>query len=316
MTPLEHLRQAHAAGVASALDLCVLHGGDVVLAERLGDHASWDLASLTKALVGAPLACDFVDRGLLSFGLPVTDEGGTLAQILSHSAGYPAWLPLYERAGTRDEVLRLARETPLEAVPGERHTYSDIGFLVLCGLLEGRGGARIDRLAAEHLELAGLTWGAAGAAPTEDCPVRGCVVTDEVHDLNCRAMEGVSTHAGLFGDARSVARAVQQQVERSRDTTSALAWAWSHRGAGSHWLGWDGRSAGASSSGQHFPADTVGHLGFTGTSVWAAPSKDVVVVFLTNRVHPSIEDIRIRQLRPAVHDAVVEHLRSRGLWAG
>ena len=315
MTPLEHLRRARDAQVATALDLCVLHRGEVVIAERLGDHEQWDLASLTKALVGAPLACRFVDEGRVTFGEPLDDAGVTLAQLLSHSAGYPAWLPLYEAASSRDEVLALARSTPLQARPGQAHTYSDIGFLVLCALLEERGGARVDALA-ERLDLRGLSWGGRGAAPTEDCPVRGCVVRDEVHDLNCRAMDGVSTHAGLFGDARSVADAMWRQVLRSRDPSTALAWAWRHRGAGSHWLGWDGRSPGPSSSGAHFPADTVGHLGFTGTSVWAAPSREVVVVLLTNRVHPSVEDTRIRALRPAVHDAVVQDLRSRGLWAG
>lgn len=316
MTALEILRRARDAGVASALDLAVLHGDEIVVAERLGDHDSWDLASLTKALVGAPLACAFVDQGLLTFGRPVTASGVTLAQLLSHSAGYPAWLPLYEGASSRDDVLERARSTPLEAAPGARHTYSDIGFLVLCGLLEQVGGARVDALAERHLGLQGLTWGGEGAAPTEDCPVRGCVVHDEVHDLNCRAMDGVSTHAGLFGDALSVARAVREQLVRSRDPATALSWAWSHRGAGSHWMGWDGRSGESSSSGRFFPPDTVGHLGFTGTSVWAAPSRDVVVALLTNRVHPSVDDTRIRALRPAVHDAVVQGLRSTGRWPG
>ncbi|HJN78036.1 MAG TPA: serine hydrolase domain-containing protein [Myxococcota bacterium] len=316
-TVAELLATAASEGVATDLDLVVLQGDAVVLEHRVGGASAWDLASLTKVLVGAPLSCAAIDAGELCFGsrvcdvLPGIDPRVSVAQLLSHSSGLPAWLPLYETASSRAEVLSQARTTPLEAVPGERHRYSDIGFLVLCALLEELGGARVDTLVGP---LEGLSWGHVAAAPTERCPVRGCVVRGEVHDLNCAAMEGVSTHAGLFGDALAVARLGRGQLLRSRED-SAIAWAWRHRGAGSHVLGWDGRSE-PSSSGAFFPPDAVGHLGFTGTSLWIAPSQDVVVVLLTNRVHPSVEDLRIRSLRPAVHDAVVSDLRSRGLWVG
>ena len=316
-TAAELLAEARREGVATDLHLVVSKGGQRVLELREGSAPVWDLASLTKVLVGAPLACAAVDADELGFGTPVCqvlpeqDPRITLAHLLSHSAGLPAWLPLYASAASRAEVLAQARATPLEAAPGERHAYSDIGFLVLCALLEELGGARIDALWGEH---DGLSWGHPEAAPTEACPHRGCVVVGEVHDLNCAAMEGVSTHAGLFGDAVAVAEAGWRQLQRSRED-GALAWAWRHRGAGSHVLGWDGRSE-PSSSGRWFPPDSVGHLGFTGTSLWIAPSEEVVVALLTNRVHPSVEDLRIRSLRPAVHDAVVSNLRSRGLWSG
>jgi len=311
------LAEARAAGLATDLDLVVLVGDEVVLAERQGEACSWDLASLTKVLAGAPAAYAAIDAGEIGFGTPVCqvlegiDPRLSVAHLLSHSAGFPAWLPLYSTASSRSEVLEQALATPLEAAPGDRHTYSDIGFLVLCALVERLGGARIDALVGP---LPGLSWGASSAAPTEDCAERGGVVVGEVHDLNCWRMGGVSSHAGLFGDALAVARQGRRHLLDSR-ADGAIAWAWRHRGAGSHVLGWDGLSE-PSSSGAFFPADSVGHLGFTGTSLWVAPSQDVVVVLLTNRVHPSIDDLRIRVLRPAIHDAVVSNLRSRGLWSG
>mgnify|MGYP002631872820 CR=1 FL=1 len=333
--PAELLERAVRDGVTPSYDLAVLVGGEPTLALRGGwiepgvpvpGDAVWDLASLTKPLVGAPLAWRLVDEGLLGFDeelrriLPDLSEGVTLAHLLSHSAGYPAWRPLYEQVDepgsstARELILELARTCPLESEPGIRHAYSDLGFLALCALLEHLGGARVDVLARD-LPLDGLTWGSPRAVPTEDCPVRGRVVRGEVHDLNCWAMGGVSTHAGLFGDARSVAMAAQAHLQRFRSGRSrALREAWTRRGAGSHLLGWDGRSGENSSSGALFPPESVGHLGFTGTSVWLAPREEVVVVLLTNRVHPSVEDVRIRQLRPALHDAVVGWLRRRGRW--
>ncbi len=333
--PAELLARAVREGVTPSYDLAVLVAGELTLSARGGlarlpdsplpAEATWDLASLTKPLVGAPLAWELVDQGRLDFGsevrevLPDVPRGVTLAHLLSHSAGYPAWEPLYERVdrpGTRqarDRILELARRSPLEAAPGARHRYSDLGFLTLCALLERLGGARVDALA-QGLALEGLTWGSPRAVATEDCPYRGRVVQGQVHDLNCWAMGGVSTHAGLFGDALAVARAAQVHLERFRAGSSpALTRAWTTRGAGSHFLGWDGRSGELSSSGTLFPPESVGHLGFTAR---ASPQglQEVVVVLLTNRVHPSVDDTRIRQLRPALHDAVVRELGRRGLW--
>ena len=318
---MELIHQALADGIGSAIDLAVLHEGEIVLHERAGlarrvpdaqaldEKPTWDLASLTKPLGGAALAYALIDAGKLAFDTPV--RGTTVADLLCHSAGYPAWRPLYEESQDRAEILELAASTPRDAKPG---TYSDLGFLTLCQKLEEVGGARIDRLweaLVPHRE--GLTWGSPTAVATELCPLRGHVVQGEVHDLNAWTMGGHSSHAGLFGDALAVVRAGWGYLQDAR-SGGAIARAWTTRGQGSHWLGWDGRSEGVSSSGTLFPSDSVGHLGFTGTSIWIAPRHGVVVALLTNRVHPSVEDTRIRQLRPAVHDAVVRWLQRNGRW--
>lgn len=290
------------------------------------DDEPYDLASLTKVLAGVPVAASLVARGALDLDAPVAevlpdvDPRITPRHLLTHGSGYPKWAPLYEQArgaaDPRRTVLDAARRTPLVAAPGEVHAYSDLGFLVLCELLEAVGGARLDQLLAPLQAAVGvrdLRWGWPGAAATEDCRVRGRIVEGEVHDLNAWAMGGVSSHAGLFGTSRAVA-----------SFADALRHAWSGgpsplpgatlarfvagRGPGSHRLGFDGITPGASSTGARFPADAVGHLGYTGTSVWIAPRHELVVVLLTNRIHPRDDLTAIREARPRLHEAVVDDL--------
>ena len=160
---------------------------------------------------------------------------------------------------------------------------------------------------------------AAEIAATEDCPWRRKILCGEVHDDNAYAMGGVAGHAGLFSSAPDVHRfirflgrcrtgaepdflpaaVVREFLEAERPLPGQT-----------HVLGWDTPSPEGSSSGRHFSARTVGHLGFTGTSIWWDLERDVHVVFLTNRVHPSRDNDAIRQFRPLVHDAVMEALGS------
>lgn len=292
------------------------------------DDEPYDLASLTKVLATVPVAASLVAAGRLDLDAPVrevlpdVDARITARHLLSHGSGYPKWAPLYERTGdwgtpeARRRILDAARLTPLVAAPGEVHAYSDLGFLVLCELIEVLGGARLDRLLAPLLasvDEADLRWGWPGAAATEDCPVRKRIIEGEVHDLNAFAMGGVSSHAGLFGTSRAVARWADALHQAWTGAASplpgaALARLVAGRGPGSHRLGFDGITPGASSTGARFPADAVGHLGYTGTSVWIAPDRGLVVVVLTNRIHPRDDLAAIREARPRLHDAVLDDL--------
>ena len=285
----------------------------------------YDLASVTKVLAGVGVSAALVDAGRLDLDAPIcevlpdVDRRITTRQLLSHASGYPAWAPLYQRVerwgsdDTRAQVLQLARQTPLEGVPGESHRYSDLGYLTLCALLETIGGQRLDALfhdwVLRRLDLPDLTWGGPPeSAATERCPMRGQVIVGQVHDLNTAAMGGVSTHAGLFGTAAAVAHVVDCYRIAAQRPKCAMATFFTHRGAGSHRLGWDGISAGYTSTGQYFPTDTVGHLGYTGTSVWTVPSKETTVTVLTNRIHPVDDLTAIRAARPRIHDAVATAL--------
>ncbi len=285
----------------------------------------YDLASVTKPFAGGAVAAALVAGRQLDLDVPAArwvpgvDPRVTPRHLLLHTSGYAAWLPLYEGVApamwgsdaARAAVIEAAWRSPLVQAPGEVHTYSDLGFLTLLAVMEAAGGARIDELV-QKLVLdpvgADLRWGWPGAAATEDCPVRGHVVEGEVHDLNTAAMGGRSTHAGLFGTATELGRLTAALVDEASGRTHglpSLADAWGAQGAGSHRLGWDGVSHGAyTSTGSAWPADGVGHLGYTGTSIWVAPRQEVVVALLTNRVHPVDDKGPIRAARPRVHDAV------------
>jgi len=333
------LDDAVASGVGSGAEALVLAHGRTAAHVVVGQAAStpaprphavpawWDLASLTKPLVGAAVTYALVERGQLALETEAhtvwdtVPVGVTIAHLLSHSAGYRPWAPLFESVSdwgsepTRSAILERAAGDALVARPGTRYAYSDLGFLALCGVIERVGGARLDRLwqrlIRDPAEVSGLRFGHPEAASTRVTALRG-PHQGVVDDDNCAAMGGVSSHAGLFGTAAGVGALTQAFLEGFHGR-GPFAWpvvrtAWTTRGSGSHWLGWDGRSRGASSSGAYFPDDSVGHLGFTGTSIWVAPSWHVVVVLLTNRVHPSDAEARHKPLRRAVHDAVAAHL--------
>lgn len=293
----------------------------------------YDLASLTKALAGSTVTAALIERGDLSVDLriadvlPSVDRRITLAHLLTHSSGLPKWNAFYEGpdtawglATTREQILTAACATPVENPPGATHVYTDVGFLVLLALLETVGGARIDTLFQDLVSgpagLTDLRWGWPRAAATERCPERGFVVEGTVHDLNCAALGGASTHAGLFGSARSVGALGQALLDAVTDPIAhpelpgrTLATLWTLPGAGSHVGGWDTPTRGGyTSTGAHFPDDAVGHLGYTGTSLWITPSRRAVVVLLTNRIHPIDELDAIRAARPRIHDAVARFL--------
>lgn len=292
----------------------------------------YDLASVTKALAAAPVTAALLEDGRLTLDmrvadvLPDVDPRITLAQLLTHSSGYPWWRPLYAgvsgqwgTANARQQLLDAARQLLIEAEPGVRHSYSDIGMLVLLQLIEKVASQPFQLLHREKVlgpaRISDLRFGGwPNAAATERCPVREILVEGTVHDLNCAAMGGISTHAGLFGTALAVAaladglRAAVADPDSSPLPGRGMAQLWALRGPGSHRGIWDSRTPGISSTGKHWPDDSIGHLGYTGTCVWTSPSRRTTVALLTNRVHPVDEKDTIKEFRPAVHDAVAADL--------
>ena len=292
----------------------------------------YDLASLTKALAGSTVTASLIEEGRLSLDLsvheilPEVDPRVTLAHLLTHSGGLPKWNAFYAEPDTawgleetRRRILRAARHTDLEREPGSAHVYTDVGFLLLLAVIEEVTGQHFDQAFHERVLVpAGeheLRWGWPGAAATEKCAYRGFVVEGTVHDLNCAALGGISTHAGLFAPARAVSRLAWQLLRAVKDPDSSalpgrtLGQLWTLRGAGSHVGGWDTPTRGGyTSTGRCFPDDSVGHLGYTGTSLWIVPSRDTVVTLLTNRVHPTDTLDAIRAARPRIHDAMAEAL--------
>lgn len=277
-----------------------------------------------------------------------TDVGGVaVMHLLSHSAGLPWWRPFYERIAEQDRtvpgfmgserakafVLAEIGCERLESPPGTRSVYSDLGFLLLGMIVERLTGqsppaycrGRVyDPIGASPLFYfqrdGSPSWGMVSrdrVAPTEQDPWRGRLLWGEVHDENAYALGGITGHSGLFGTAQAVAAVSGAWLSAYHGRPSPLPSDWVRRFVtrqqqipGTSWaLGWDTPSA-PSSSGSKFSPTSFGHLGFTGTSLWIDPERELEVVLLTNRVHPTRDNQALRQLRPAIHDLIVETFAS------
>jgi serine-type D-Ala-D-Ala carboxypeptidase len=280
-----------------------------------------------------------VQRYVPAFTGPGKDKV-TVRLLLAHAGGLPAWRPLFREASTRAEVFALADTTALEYPPGARDEYSDLGAIVLTQVLETVYQQRIDSLLTMRifgpLALSSVRYlpppeWQSRIAPTEMDQWRGQVLRGEVHDENAAAMGGVSGHAGLFGsaedlltfaewllrlaDSRSGGRATQHSGSATisvRPTVSPSVFREFTRRqnlvpGSSRALGWDTPAPG-SSSGTHLSPHSIGHTGFTGTSLWIDFDRDVAIVLLSNRVHPTRDNPRWAPVRGAVADLVMTTL--------
>jgi CubicO group peptidase (beta-lactamase class C family) len=308
----------------------------------------FDLASLTKPLSTTLCLMKLVNEGKLELDQPLSKllpspvpsdkENLSLRQILSHCAGFTDWKPFYLdlMAHHSDQRKRIVREQilkdPLAYVPGEEYLYSDLGFMILEWIIEeikGMGMRQfVDKSFYQPLKLERTFLSAVPPsmpfkktvfAATEDCPWRKRVMQGEVDDEKAWALGGYSGHAGLFGPAEEVYELVNLLREHyfgMRDDylkpeTVRTFFTRQDRVRGSDWcLGWDSRAEENSSAGRYFSRNSVGHTGFTGTSVWVDLDRDVIVILLTNRVHPTRKNEKIKAFRPALHDLIMEELGS------
>ncbi len=295
----------------------------------------YDLASLTKVVATTTMAMILVDQGLLDLDSPVQDflprfqgpgkEAVTVRQLLTHSSGIDWWAPLYEELKGQAAYVEKIQDMDLAYEPGSKSLYSDLGEILLGEILERVAGEPLDEFVRRRIfEPLGMqnTWFRPEAelveriAPTEDDPWRGRVLRGEVHDENAFALGGVAPHAGLFGTAEDLARFAQMIVyggvfEHRRLVSRATVETFTRRAEvpdSTRALGWDTKSPEKSSAGTLFSPRSFGHTGFTGTSLWIDPDRELFVILLTNRVHPTRENKVIRQVRPAVADAVVRAL--------
>jgi CubicO group peptidase (beta-lactamase class C family) len=314
---------------------------------RMTRETRFDLASLTKPLATTTAFMLLLHEGKIALDDPVGQwipefnqapkKKVTVFHLLNHSSGLRAWRPYYKefvkdrnRIGTekaRAAVYEMVHRERLTYPTGSRSLYSDLGFILAGEIVEKVSGLQLDLfchdrifkpLGLRMIRFHGATGKPAAArryAATESCPWRKRVLIGEVHDDNAYVMGGAAGHAGLFGTALDVYRLTRQILasangrdERffpqkivepfvTRAGTPNSSWA----------LGWDTPSA-PSSSGRFFSPRSFGHLGFTGCSIWADRDRDLIVVLLTNRVHPTSRNVRIRAFRPAIHDRIMEEL--------
>jgi CubicO group peptidase (beta-lactamase class C family) len=299
----------------------------------------FDLASVTKVVATTAVAMLLHERGQLPLDIPLghflpdfvaraprhqqaTREEVTLLMLLAHSSGLPAYEKLFEVAGSRDELVRAALTTRLVDAPGARAEYSDVGFTLLGEVLARQAGLALDLFARQEiftpLGMAHTRFNPPPEwkpriPPTEDdrtfCKR---IIQGEVNDENASVMGGVAGHAGVFAPAIDIARFAECMLRGGapilKPETVQLFTRRVESPAGSSCaLGWDTPSPPAS-SGTHFSASSFGHLGFTGASLWIDPARQLSVTLLTNRTWPNRMSQAIRQVRPLVHDAIVEAL--------
>jgi len=298
----------------------------------------FDLASLTKVVATTAMAMILYERGLLDLEAAVTAilpefasglgdndprrREVTLHMLLAHSSGLPAYEKLFQRAKTREDLLQAAFTTALGAAPGARAEYSDIGFIIL--------GVVLERLADESLDVfcqreifgpLGMTHTTFHPADTlknsipptaDDRTFRHRIIQGEVQDENASVLGGVAPHAGLFSTAEDLAIFAHAMLNGGhpilRSSTIEL---FSRRESApegtTRALGWDTPSA-PSQSGKYFSPRSFGHLGYTGTSMWIDPDRQLSISLLTNRTWPDCQNQAIKQVRPVFHDAVIEAL--------
>jgi len=344
--PFDLLRKAIAERAFPAAAVAVTRSGELVCLKSLGRFtyepdtpetttaSLFDLASLTKIVATTGMAMMLYERGLLDLEMPVvsllpefkTDDirrnQVTLRMLLAHSSGLPAYEKLFLRAKDRDALISAALTVPLAGNPGAATEYSDIGFIVLGLALERLAEDALDHFCRrEVFSPCGMLhttfdppahWWALIPPTVDDRTFRRRIIQGEVQDENASVMEGVAGHAGLFATAEDLAVFAQAMLEGGRpilrpETVALFTRRASSPAGGSYALGWDTPSS-PSQSGRYFSAQSFGHLGYTGTSLWIDPERQLSVTLLTNRTWPDCANQAIQQVRPALHDAVVEAL--------
>jgi beta-N-acetylhexosaminidase len=305
-------------------------------------NTMYDIASLTKVVATTTLVAklaegDFavpldldakVERYLpewASGSQPEWRHKVTVRHLLTHTSGLPAFKEYWRTSKGREDTLGRIFAEPLEYEPGTKEIYSDLGIILMAEIIERLTGRTLDDLARififSPLEMKDTMyrpprklWPA--IAPTEmDNNLRHRLVQGEVHDENAFAIGGVSGHAGVFSTAPDLSAFCQMLLNGGvyahqrilRRSTIAQFTAPQQLSGGTRTLGWAVPTEGGS-SGHYFSAHSFGHTGFTGTSIWIDPDRQLFVVLLTNRVHPTRENTKIQQVRPALHDAVMQAL--------
>jgi beta-N-acetylhexosaminidase len=315
-----------------------------VKAPKVTENTIYDMASLTKVVVTSTSAMILVQQKRLDLDAPVerylpefsaaakSDPNPswrariTVRMLMLHDSGLPAHRDFYKEAKGHDPVLAKILAEPLVHEPGTQVEYSDLGFILLGEIIERLTGETLEQFAKGHifapLGMSDTMYNPPAAlrariAPTElDTDFRKRLLRGEVHDENAFAFGGVSGNAGLFSTASDVAAFAQMLLNggiyaHHRLLARATIQEFTARqviGDSSRTLGWDVPTPPNSAAGHYFSPSAYGHTGFTGTSLWIDPERDLFVVLLTNRVNPTRANEQIRLARPAIHDAILQAL--------
>jgi CubicO group peptidase (beta-lactamase class C family) len=303
---------------------------DTAIASAAVDpNTIYDMASLTKVIATTTAAMILEEQGLLDLDRTVAsylpefnapDKAPiTMRMVMTHRGGLEAFAALYKTFRGREQYLQQINQRPLTSTPGTKTVYSDWDMILTQLVIEKITGAPLDRFVADKVfHPFGMTSTMftpdsslhSRIAPTEIDTARGGLVWGRVHDENADAMGGVAGHAGLFSTAGDLSIFAQMLLNggvyngvRIVGPATIARWTSPQGRGSSRALGWDTPSGG-SSAGRFFSPRSFGHTGFTGTSIWIDPTRDLFVILLTNHVDPTRENNRIFPLRRAVADAV------------
>lgn len=302
----------------------------------------YDVASLTKVIVTTTLVEKLVEgdsRSPLQLDAPIERylpewtsgpqpdwrHKVTVRHLMTHTSGLPAFKEYWRNSKGKDDTLRMIFAEPLEQEPGAKMVYSDLGIILMAEIIQRLTGRTLDDLANEYifgpLKMRDTMYRPPKKlwpqiAPTEfDAQFRKRLIQGEVHDENAFSIGGVSGHAGVFGTAPDLAAFCQMLLNGGvygherilRRATIAQFTLPQPLSGNTRTLGWVVPTEN-SSSGHYFSAHSYGHTGFTGTTIWIDPDRQLFVVLLTNRVNPTRENHKIAEVRPAVHDAIMQAL--------
>jgi len=302
----------------------------------------YDIASLTKVVATTTLVAklaegDFpvpidldakIERYLPEWASgpqPEWRHRVTVRHLLTHTSGLPPFKEYWRTSKSKQDTLDKIFAEPLDYEPGTKEVYSDLGIILMAEIIERLTGEPLDTLAREFvfspLAMSNSMYKPLKKiwptiAPTEiDNQYRHHLIQGEVHDENAAAIGGVSGHAGVFSTAPDLAAFCQtllnggvyahQRILRRATITEFTTP--QQLSSGTRTLGWAAPTEGGS-SGHFFRPHSFGHTGFTGTSIWIDPDRQLFVVFLTNRVYPTRENQKHIKVRPALHDAVIQSL--------
>ncbi len=301
--------------------------------EVISEKTVFDLASLTKVVATTTAVMICIERNLFSIDDKVKEfipefavngkENITIRNLLMHNSGLPAWKKFYGRGLDKVSVLEEIYSSELEYKTGTKTVYSDLGIITLGMLVEAVSGMSLDVFCRKEifnqLEMNSTFFNPDEqvkklCAPTElDNYWRNKLLQGEVHDETAALLEGVAGHAGLFSTAADLAKFMSMIMnygvyknQRILQAETINTFIKKQHQQSSRGLGWDTKSEKGSPAGNLFSSNSFGHTGFTGTSLWADPERNLFVVFLTNRVYPSRENTKIISFRPKLHDAIIK----------
>ncbi|HSD64644.1 MAG TPA: serine hydrolase [Ignavibacteriaceae bacterium] len=327
--------------------LLIWKGGKIIFQKSFGHltyndssakvktNTIYDLASLTKVIATTTSTMICIDRKLFKLEDKVSKfipgfaqkgkENITLKNLLLHNSGLPAYKRFYMLYNNSNDVLNDIYSTKLTYTPGTKTVYSDLGMIVLGKVIEKVTGKALDEFCNENifkpLQMNDTYFNPPSSlkyriAPTEvDNYWRNRLIIGEVHDENSSLLNGVAGHAGLFSTAGDISRFLQMLLQKGnfegkRLIDSSTVKLFTTKQSDERALGWDIKSTTGSSAGNFLSNKSYGHTGFTGTSIWTDPTRDLFIIFLTNRVYPTRENNKIIKIRPELSDLIIRAIKN------